>query len=432
MIKNGVDYNRILFAAMFTPMGMSKHVDYKHEIDWGQRLMLLGPPGTGKTETIYALARQLGAMFYSFKPGAKGEGGVGAVPKPRATRDGKGEVITYPPPDWVEAMNFDSDDRIGIVAVDEFTTADGRMQGAMLGGVQEKEWGSTHLRGRIRVIGMGNEVIDTPGGWDPAPSVANRFCWIPWPVMDALEYGDMLLRDFKPVGDPKPIDARAIEDRVMEQWPAAWVSNASAVRAYLRRIDKVHDQPGDDDPQRHRAWMSQRSLRSLTCALCAADIHGLNGEETAVMARGYVGEGAAREILEHRRTMALVDPYEFLDGKAKFVHDPMRVDVTLTLLYATGAVLSAKVPKPADGDSPARRKELAELEMQRLRRADVWWEFVGQNLKHGLADPVADIAAEVMFKSGLITRKADPVLKAINPIIEKNRRGGVSKLVKGM
>ena len=113
---------------------------------------------------------------------------------------------------------------------------------------------------------------------------------------------------------------------------------------------------------------------------------------------GFVGVGAAAELMQYESKADLPDPTNVLDEKVEFKHDPKRLDRTTAVLNACAATIA---PEKAP-----RRKE----------RADVLWRLIADISKDS-----ADICVQagiVLAKRGFISGKdAYAALSRLQPVL---------------
>lgn len=376
-----INYDRVLFAAFFTQWGTHPE---SGEIDWGARLLLHGPPGAKKTATTRQLAKALDAYYYSLKPGAKGQGGFGVTPVPTMIDGANGkkqQVLSFPGPDWVGEIG----DRPALIVVDEMNTAAPALQAPLLGLTQEKEIGSTFLPARARVIGCTNSVEDAAGGWDLAPSIANRLGHIDWPDPDLDDWAGWMLQGASST-PTNMINVAAEEARVTQAWPGAWAKASGLITSFLkRRPGLLRKQPKSHEPQASRAWPSPRTWEYATRVLCSAQIHSLNEAETDLFIAAYIGEAATHEFAAWKREQDLPDPALLLEGKEKFEHNPIRLDRTMVVFNQCAALVA-----------PAKAEN-------REARAQQLWKLLLDNIE--LCEDLIVPVASTLWKCGLYKGK---------------------------
>lgn len=346
---SGASRRRVLRAAFFTPS-----IRNGNRIQWGLPVLMWGPPGGGKTSELRALAYDLHASCFIFSPGEQGEGGIGAMPIPAL--DG---YIDYPAPRW--SQPFFQDDGFGMLGLDELTTADARMQPAMLAAALERNIGGRTMGGRVRVMAASNAVEDTPGGCDLSPPLANRFVHLDFvdPDVDAfMDY--MTTENGIELAPAAPFDALAEEARVLREWPLAWGNACAAVGSYLKAFpDKLRVQPKPTDANYGREWASPRSWDMATRCIAAAAIHGLTLEERHALIGGCVSVGIAGELLSYLRELDLPSAADVLTGKVTW-DMANRLDRTMAVLRGVTAY-ALGVPKT----SPKYEETVV-----------LWWKFM--------------------------------------------------------
>jgi hypothetical protein len=368
--------DKLLHAVMFTPT---------HE-GWGLPALFWGPPGVGKTAILKNYAKRWGMHCEVLSPGERGEGAFGVVPVPAAN----GKSLTYPAPDWVENVPVR-----GIVLVDEISTAEPALQKPMLGLVQGKVIGSHKLAGGVRVIGAGNPVDCSTGGWELALPVRNRFAHLDWEAPSADDWCQWLLSGAN--GGPEVGgDAQAEEDRVMKAWPGPFAKASGLVAGFIkRRPELLHKMPAagasDLSFPTHRSW--EYAVR----ALATAEVHALSEADAETLLVGFIGRATADEFIAWKASADLPDPVALLDGKEKFAFDTRRLDRTLAVYSACAALVC---PKTAE-----KRKE----------RAEALWTLLADAA--GKAVDIVIPAATAMLKAGLKGDAAKPVLAKLEPVL---------------
>lgn len=358
---------------------------------WGLPLFLWGDPGIGKTHVIKAVCRQLGLVLERLSPGERGEGQFGVVPVPSA--DG---FLDYPAPAWARKFA----DKAGCIFVDEANTAPpGSIQSALLGLVQLRILGSHEFSPHTRTIAAANEVADAAGGWDLPLALANRFGHLAFDPGSVEDWSVAFLGGFADPEGATVGNAADEEKRVMEAWPAADAAARGLVSGFVtRRPELLHKKPAKG--AKVKAWPSRRTVTYAAHALAGAKVHGLSESETDELLGAFVGEAWVREFATWQRLADLPDPAAVLDGKARFDHDPRRLDRTIAVLGACAALV---VPKAA---------------ANRLPRAGALWTMIGKIMDDAAETAVP--AARVLVNASLVASTvpaSKPVLNKLDKVL---------------
>ena len=356
--------HKILHAALFTlsPEGF-----------WGLPTLLWGPPGIGKTSFVKT-AKRYNMEYERLSPAERGEGQFGVCPVPAADM-----VLDYPAPRW--AKRFDG--RAGLVFLDEINTAAPMLQAPLLGMVQLRTLG-THVFGpRTRIIAAANETADAAGGWDLAPSLANRFGHFDFEGLSISDWTVALLGGFDNI-DGVLVDAETEEKRVMAAWPLAIAQARGLVAGFIKaRPELLYKKPVKASNASSRAWPSNRSVEYAVHALASSRVHNLSEIDTDTFLAGFVGQGWVGEFATYRAHIDLPDVEQLLDGKITWKHDERRLDRTMAVLSSCAALV---VPKDA-----AKRDD----------RAKALWAIIGE---------ISKDAADVVMPAARAMRNASPPL----------------------
>lgn len=314
---------RIIHASLFTPTRKG----------WGLPLLFWAGPGCGKTDIIENIAKTYQFPFEVLSPGERGEGAFGVTPVP----DQNGQFMNYPPPEWVGKFK----DGLGLVFLDELSTAAPAIQPAILGIALARRIGGYYFGNRVRIIAAANRTEEAAGGWDLAPPLANRFGHMDWEHPNAEEWSDWLFAEVDNT-DTLKINPEDEETMVMSKWAKPWAKSRGLVAGFIRsRPNLLHSQPQMGNPNASRAWPSHRTWEMATRALTSAMIHGLSENETDEFAGAFIGAGTISEFINYRKEADLPDPDHVLNGQIDFHHNPKRLDRTFAVLGSCTSLITS-------------------------------------------------------------------------------------------
>jgi hypothetical protein len=326
-----ISMQKLIHAALYTP----QYAGPKFTGKWGMVLCFVGGPGEGKSTLISDVCSQSKMLSELLALGERGEGAVGAVPVPQ---DG---FLTYPMPDWTvkfekltEDGNIDPNGEAGVVFMDELNTLPLHVQASALGLSLDGRIGGGQLPNRVRRLAAMNETEDAAGGWDLAPALLNRFCWVPWVAPDAQEFGAFWMGGAKPF--KVVTDAAQEEARVLAAWPAAWAGAVGAVTAFVKHdtnMLKTTPKAGE------RAFATRRSIGQAMHALATSQVHGLNEDERRTLVAGCVGSAWYDAFCAYMDELSLPDAASVLDGTVAWKHDASRLDVSWALFGSMSSLV---------------------------------------------------------------------------------------------
>ena len=292
-------------------------------------LMLWGPPGSGKTMTVYDIGRKMskkiGQTVEVFANAASclEPTDVAGVPTP-VDVEGITRYTAYLAPHWAymiseqyeEDMRKSDPDFVAppmIVFFDDIPAAHFQTQTAFFKGVHEGHWGDMRARVNVMVIAAGNRVEDNAGANDMPTPLANRFqhayCnpsvadWVKWAQSE---------------GDVHPF-----------------------VTAYIRaNKGDLHEFNEDVAHREEKAFASPRTWEKVSNRLKSGAIpYEADNALFLKMIAGLIGIGTTTKFLGFLRNTTKVIPPEDIvkDPKKAKIPSPRQVDAmhaTITSLEA--------------------------------------------------------------------------------------------------
>jgi hypothetical protein len=280
-----------------------------------QPVLLWGPPGTGKTSVITAVAAKMGAVLETL---------IGSTIDPtdlaRPVLGEDGEVRLSAAP-WARRLRQALDrGQAAILFMDELSTSPPAVQAALLRVAQERRVGEIDLTG-CHVIAAANPIDQSAGGWDLAAPMANRWLHLDWRLSPerwcAGEQGGW--------GKARP-EAQAL--------------SAALVSSYITHRPTELLACPTDPVQASRGWPSPRAWSNVIRALSVL------GEEDMAKAalssvggtliRGLVGEAASLSFRAWAADQDLPHPRDVLDGTKDLPEraDRQRAAVESVIAYA--------------------------------------------------------------------------------------------------
>ncbi len=285
----------------------------------GIPVLAWGPPGTGKTATITALAAALGLHCECVIASIREPADFGGLPVIR--EDG----VFLHAPAWARRL---AQAGKGILFLDEISTAPPAVQAALLRVVLDRVVGDLELPPGVSVVAAANPPEQAAGGWDLSAPLANRFCHLAW-ALDAQAWVDGMLR-----GWPAPA-----APRLPDGWEVVIPASRALVASFIRHRPHLLLQVPESEDQAGRAWPSPRSWDMAARLLAAADAAAAGDDVSALLVAGCVGEGAGLEFLAWRKALDLPDPEAVLAAPEAF-QVPGRGDQAFAVLTS---VVSATV-----------------------------------------------------------------------------------------
>jgi len=285
----------------------------------GVPVLVWGPPGTGKTAAITAIADALSLPLEVVLASIREPADFSGLPVIR--EDG----VKMEAPAWARRLAREGK---GILFLDEISTAPPAVQAALLRVVLDRVVGDLELPPAVAVVAAANPPEQAAGGWDLSPPLANRFCHLTW-TLDSGAWVDGMIR-----GWPAPRF-----EALPEGWEKGIPASRSLVAAFIRHRPHLLLQVPASEDQAGKAWPSPRSWDMAARLLAACDAAQAGDDVAASLVSGCVGDGAAMEFLTWRRDLDLPDPEAVLREPEKFTI-PKRGDQAFAVLTA---VVSAAV-----------------------------------------------------------------------------------------
>ncbi|OGR26519.1 MAG: hypothetical protein A2139_06915 [Desulfobacca sp. RBG_16_60_12] len=368
----------------------------------GLPIKFTAEPGTAKSSVIKQVALKHGLAVIVVIACIREPSDFAGLPIP-TTKKMADKILTmveFAAADWaVQAAEA----KYVVVFLDEINQAPPAVQAALMRVVLEGCVGDLQLPSTVRFVAAMNSTEDATAGWDLALPLANRFGHMQWQAPGVEEWTDWLISlpsTPGPVDVQAEFDAEEEDDRVDAMWPQPWAKARGLVAAFVRsRPELLHDKPAAGSPQASGAWASRRTWEMATRAMTSAEIHGLSPADTDAVISSFVGDGPGRELAAFRDMCRLPDPYDLLDGKVSWQHDPTRLDVSMAILSMCAASFESTT-------MPNREK-----------RASFFYKNIAKSVVEDAADLlIMPVRKMIQYRLAAVPG-ADPIVKHMVPML---------------
>jgi hypothetical protein len=287
-------------------------------------VLLWGPPGTGKTTAIRAMAAAIGLPCETVIASIREPSDFAGLPV--VTDDD----VRFAPPRWARRL---AERGCGLLFLDEISTAPPAVQAALLRVVLERVVGDLELPDDVVVIAAANPPEQAADGWDLSAPLANRFCHLEWSV-DAAGVSEGMAVGW----EPPPVPGLA------DGWEAGIGRASAMIAAFLPLRPVLTCAVPKDGASAGRGWPSPRTWDMAARLLTACDAAQASSGVRSALVTGSVGDGAAVEFLSWLIEMDLPDPEAVLADPESFVL-PERGDRAYAVLTAVASAVGA-APTP--------------------------------------------------------------------------------------
>jgi MoxR-like ATPase len=315
---------------------------------------LAGPPGTGKSSRVLAVAKALDYHPLTVRPAQVEPADLTGYPVPSVGVDGTPRLSFLTGPVLTEAMRIiDAGGRV-LVFLDEVCHANSQQQAPLMGLVFDRRAGALTLPAAPELswcmAGNPPEAGGSDVGFDLSAALANRVSRVPIDPPPAAEWVSSWQR-----GWPTPHAPRLDADRYNAELAVA----RTHVGAFLlARPAHLHAMPKSAEEQ-GRPWPSPRTWDEATRALAAGRALG-ERDASLRLVRGLVGD-VVTELVTYLTELDLPDPRDVLAGRVPPPTDPQRRDRTRVTLEAVSDLVAANVKAGVAGVDAQVRAAVAVL-----------------------------------------------------------------------
>jgi len=340
-------------------------------------VLLWGEPGIGKSAVIGQLADGLGVPLETVIASVHEPSDFSGLPI--IGDDPANSGVPMAPPDWAVRLARGGH---GLLFFDELSSAPPAVQAALLRVVLERQVGSLHLPGPVRVVAAANPPSSAADGWHLTPPLANRFVHLQW-THDPRVVARGLAGTWPAIALPRIEPSRV---------PSAVAQARGVIAGFLTaRPGLVHRLPTDGQA-RGGAWPSPRTWDMALRLLAVGKATGAGREAIGMAIIGAVGDGAGIELMSYQEELDLPDPDRVLANPDAF-RLPARGDRQLAFLTAIVSAVQTR------------------LDQQRWNAA---WTVLAKAVEAGVPDVAARAAADLAVLRNL----SWPVPEGIDSFLE--------------
>lgn len=288
--------------------------------------LLTSDPGLAKTAIINALARQYDLPLLTYILSLRDPTDLLGFPY---HKDGR---LVYLPPDELQTL---ADCGEGILFLDELTTAEPRLQKAVLRLLHEGYAGMLKMPAGIAMVAAANPPETATDGYELTPPMANRILFLDW----GFDW-DQWARYMKSRNTgtlPKLLHVSDDWKTLIPEWSARVLGFLSGHRGLAHHLPQ-------DEVARGGAWPSPRTWDYLSIALAAVNSAGGTEEHMILVASGLVGTGAGLSFVNWLKQSNLPDTEVLLKnpGMFKVSKDD---SVNYAIVVSLAAAITQKVNK---------------------------------------------------------------------------------------
>lgn len=285
-------------------------------------VMLVGAPGTGKTQTIKKMAEDMGYDLITLVGSRMDPTDISGLPAPSTYVDpltGKEiiepstkkpiRVTEYYRPWW--QVDILTKKRI-ILFFDEFSNTQPAVRASLLTLFQDREFADgSKMPSETIVIGAMNPVDQAADGSELDLPTKNRMFFIPWEPSPESWYDGMLKAWGKDIGERESMFRRAIVDFIKKNPEHLHREPTDIAEEGAQAYGASLDDPSEAEVF-FSAWPSRRSWDNLARALAETPVKDSDRIQEKIT-QGLVGYQSAVAFMEFLRERAAYDPIEVLN-----------------------------------------------------------------------------------------------------------------------
>ena len=345
----------------------SEDMDGNDIITPGTPVALVGPPGTGKTAAIHALAKEKGyrvvvLQLATFMP--ESMNGIPTVGEIEVWQDGKKvpQKVAEDLLPWWQAEALLEKNKKTIIFLDELSNADPAVQATALTLIEDRRLPSNKiLPPETVIIAAMNSEEDSPNGTQIAPPMTNRFAWFAWKEDLRLWVKGMRVAFGKPMDAEEKFWRNMIADFLLKN-PSHF---------YNRPEGDAGGTTPEEKEVNYNAWPSPRTWDKLSKILPHYERNDVIS--VAQAASSLVGFAAGTEFQAFLVSqIQLLDPAEALRNPNLIVEQKILEKTNDTKALVRNIVNYVVSVPQEEGDAPFEngRRLLKLLEMTMEKKPD--------------------------------------------------------------
>lgn len=268
-------------------------------------VMLVGAPGTGKTESVRAIAKLMGYALITLVGSQMDPTDIVGLPKGEhlgKTDDGKDIFGTVNLAPWWQVRILK--EKKVILFLDEFSNTSGATRASMLTMLQNREFPNGHVMPEETiVIGAMNPASQAADGYDLDLPTTNRIFFIPWKTSHESWYAGMLVAWGNKEASEDELAWRGKIVKFIKENPGE-LHREPTERATKEVYGANLSDPSESEVFRY-AWASRRSWDNLSRILTGAP-NDVSIQD--MIAQGTVGFAAAAKFRDWLRKNDTINP----------------------------------------------------------------------------------------------------------------------------